>query len=114
MYTEYLANMLGLRLVNNAVGGATTGAYNNSVLNVIGSFPDPRRCQPPGSPPGCPAQVWALPIPARLCYKLSVTCSAVLKYCCAGWRFPLQWAASALHAKQGLHVPKSYLLMVGT
>ena len=60
VYTEYLANALGLRLVNNAVGGATTGAYNNSVLNVVGSFPDPRRCQPPGSPPGCPAQVRAL------------------------------------------------------
>ena len=60
MYTEYLADALGLRLVNNAVGGATTGAYNNSVLNVIGSFPDPRRCQPPGSPPDCPAQVCSL------------------------------------------------------
>ena len=70
VYTEYLANALGLRLVNNAVGGATTGAYNNSVLNVIGSFPDPRRCQPPGSPPGCPAQVCALSIPARPLLKV--------------------------------------------
>ncbi|KAK9827613.1 hypothetical protein WJX81_006207 [Elliptochloris bilobata] len=61
VYTEYLAGMLGLRLVDNAVGGATTGAHNNSVLNVIGSFPDARRCQPPGMPPACPVQVVAVP-----------------------------------------------------
>lgn len=84
MYTEYLANALGLRLVDNAVGGATTGAYNNSVLNVIGSFPDPRRCQPPGSPPGCPAQVCASPLHIRLCFRLRHTVNVAAQ----GERFP--------------------------
>ena len=56
VYTEYLAQTLGLRLVDNAVGGASAGAHNNSILNVVGNFPDTLRCQPPWFPPACPVQ----------------------------------------------------------
>jgi hypothetical protein len=56
VYTEYIAQLLGLRLADNAVGGASSGAHNNSILSLPGNFPAAARCLPPGTPPQCPAQ----------------------------------------------------------
>jgi hypothetical protein len=70
VYTEYIAQLLGLRLADNAVGGASSGAHNNSVLSIPGSFPLAARCQPPGVPPQCPAQArpaHTTSVPPRVC-----------------------------------------------